>query len=312
MPLDVTVVDGMPRLAWIVSLGRTPRAVVGSGVDILAGDGCTRVTEGAWDGDFAASDILQTRHMFGSGLVADADGIVFCAASHTVEALYAFAGGGRILVSNSLAFLIRCSGVALDPRQPIYRRAHSLMRGLSAYDRLIYEHGGDRIYRYAYCNFTFRDGQFETTDKPVPPPFPTFETYKEYMLDVLRAVRDNAASPGRKRSYRLLTSVSSGYDSAVCAALGAAVGCHRAVTLATGRNNASDSGMPVAEALGMPCMARERVVAPADGERFVEADFFASFESGDTMFTAFSDALPGSLFLIGHYGLFHLLCCQLC
>jgi hypothetical protein len=192
--------------------------------------------------------------------------------------------------------------VDLDPSVHIYRNALTVVKGLRAYDPLIYRKGREEIFRFACCNFRFGETEIETIEKSPPPRFGDFGSYRDYMLEVLRGVRDNAAAPGRRRSYRLIASISSGYDSAAGAVLAAAAGCDRAVTLRSGKNKVADSGRPIAEALGLCCVERERRIEAGFGGRYTEADFIASFDPGDSVFTAFSDLLPGSLFLTGHHG----------
>jgi hypothetical protein len=171
MKPTITVNQLIPPLAWIVELGSRPRIIVGSGVDVRTVGGRLQITEGCWEGGLG-SDVRQARHLFGSGIVFEAGELTFCAASHTFEALYVFRNADSVLVSNSLAFLVKRSGVEIDPSVAIYRSAHTLLNGLQSYDRMIYRKGDDRIFRYAYCNFAMKNGEAEISDKTPPPEFP--------------------------------------------------------------------------------------------------------------------------------------------
>ena len=122
------------------------------------------------------------------------------------------------------------------------------------------------------------------------------------MVGVLRALRDNAAAPGRRRSYRLVTSISGGYDSGAVAVIAVAAGCDTAVTLRSGKYRTADSGRAVAEALGLRCIERDRRVEGTGDDPHPEVDFIVSFDPGTSVISAFSDILPGSLFLVGYHG----------
>jgi hypothetical protein len=291
----------IPPLAWMVDVGTQPRIVVGTGVDIRTVNGRLEVSEGCWEGEFSRSAVDEARHLFGSGIVVDKDGVLFCTASHTLEALYVYRNERVTLVSNSYAFLIKYAKLNLDSSVCIYRNAHTVRSGIRSYEKLLYSSGNDRIFRFVHCNFRLRGGEFEILDKREPPRFPDFGSYRDYLLDVLRGVRDNAASSEREQRYRLVTTVSSGYDSVAAASLGAALGCVGAVTLTTGKRRRSDSGRPIADALGLPCVERERRIE-STGRDPVEADFIVSFDPGDSAYTAFADILPRSLLLIGDHG----------
>jgi hypothetical protein len=85
-------------------------------------------------------------------------------------------------------------------------------------------------------------------------------------------------------------------------ALAVAAECDRAVTLTTGRGGPVDSGRPAAEALGLDCVERDRRIVPnADGS-FVEVPFIVAFDPGDSVFSAFTDLLPGAVLITGHHG----------
>ena len=55
--------------------------------------------------------------------------------------------------------------------------------------------------------------------KPAPSDFRDFADYEGFLVDTLRAIGRNASSPARAQTYRWLSSVSAGYDSAAAAAL---------------------------------------------------------------------------------------------
>jgi hypothetical protein len=144
--------------------------------------------------------------------------------------------------------------------------------------------------------------------KPEPPHFEDFAQYKSFLVDGLKAFTSNAASPERQILYEPLTTVSSGYDSAACAALSLEVGCQDAVTVTSARQTGADGaskddrGTAVAEALGLTVREFDR-----DGYREVEghpeAEFVACGDLGqDLPMVAMESAFSQRYVLSGEHG----------
>ena len=298
----VTILHEIPPLSWLISLSEKPRILVGNKVEVSNTDGNVYIADGCWDGDFNKRDFATAVNFFGSGLVAGNDSILFCAATHTLESLYVHCRNDNWIVSNSLSFLVRYSSLSLDPSQNVFKRAHTLLNGVRSYEKKIYQKDEDTIYRLAYCNFTIADGVIRTFDKAHPPRFPDFESYKTYLLDVLRRLRDNANAESRLTKYTPLTTLSSGYDSAACASLGITIGCETALTLRSGRTNVIDSGKNVADALGLRCIEKDRTKPSSTTDDYVEAQFIAAFDPGDFVLHVFAQEFRDSLILTGHHG----------
>jgi hypothetical protein len=152
-----------------------------------------------------------------------------------------------------------------------------------------------------YCNFQLFGRDIQTIQKNEPPHFSDYENYKNYLIDVLNRLCENAASSKRKIQYRLVTTVSSGYDSVACAALASLVGGRLALTIRTARDGLIDSGKAVAEVLGLDCIEALRK-NPGNDENFAEAEFIAGGGGGDCVFHVFGEHLAGSLLLTGFHG----------
>ena len=117
---------------------------------------------------------------------------------------------------------------------------------------------------------------------------------------MLAACTANAADPARRRTYRLVTTCSGGYDSNTAAALAARLGGRLAVTLGSARGGAADSGAPVAEALGLTCVERERTERASGGS---EVEFLTPGTGGaDSPLALFEAELDGALLLTGYHG----------
>src|SRR3954451_5987894 len=138
-PVEAHILPDLPPLAWLVAFGSSGATLLcGADVETFR-DGCF---EGCWAGDFAARGFDASPHVFGSGCKAAAGGALFPPPPHTADAVYALERGGTVTASNSLAFLARYAG--LEPRFDfgIGRRMTSVLRGVDAYERVIFEGPG--------------------------------------------------------------------------------------------------------------------------------------------------------------------------
>jgi hypothetical protein len=88
--------------------------------------------------------------------------------------------------------------------------------------------GDDEVFKIACDNFELdSNGNFHLIRKSLPPPFPSFRTYSDYLRQTLKLVFQD----GAERGYRPLATCSIGYDLACAATLAAKLGCREAVTL---------------------------------------------------------------------------------
>jgi hypothetical protein len=287
-----------PGMAWVFDSAPEPRAYCGADVETFEHG----LVEGCWDGPFAEFDFGGCPNFFGSGVVARGGIVWFCPPRHTVDCLYAMACQGRILVSNSLAVLYLQSGAELELQHNYTRKLATIINGIDNCDEIIYKSLDHTLYRITYDDFCVVDGTPRRRQERNGGNFGNFADYRRYLLETLAACAENAADPRRTRTYRLLTTCSSGYDSNAGAALAAELGCKRALTLRSGREGGVDSGRPVAEILGLDCVERERPVRPT-GAVVDEVEFLmAGAGGGDYPLSVFADELEGSLCLSGYHG----------
>jgi hypothetical protein len=117
----------------------------------------------------------------------------------------------------------------------------------------------------------------------------------------LRELADNMASGMRRHPYRLLDTMSSGYDSAAVAALARPAGLREVIAFDRARNGESDSGDEIAAALGLrltvlPREAWRAMVTP-------EVPFIAADAKGEEVhFSVAQDRLSGRVLLTGFLG----------
>src|SRR5262249_7954599 len=144
--------------------------------------------------------------------------------------IYVLKTKGHWLASNSIAFLLvaadadllfRWPRTLLDFAQIMNGIAGSPYRTLTSQGNLflLYHHNALHCYQLKKC------------PKPSSPSFTSFQDYRSYLADVMVATAENAAHPDRRQRYRLLATLSSGYDSAACAAIAREASCCEGLTI---------------------------------------------------------------------------------
>lgn len=303
MPLKLasTRVEGIPPLAWTATLGRDGDTVTvqhGTLVEtFLEG-----FFEGAWDGDFAKGEFAQATNVFGSGGALVGDGMLFLGPSHTLEPLYIAETRNGTTISNSLAFLLRKAGLEFDLANDRYGRAFSeIVHGLEHTPQTIELDGGRLTLLYHHNLLLQPDGRAAVTPKPLPPSFPAFADYRDYLRTVVRSVFGNAGATGRSFRYAPIATVSSGYDSAASAVIARDCGCAESLSLSTSSVGFPDSGRAVATALGMAHSDFERV--EGGGDPVLEAEFLATGMQGeDYVYAVFGERIAGRILVTGFQG----------
>lgn len=297
---------GMPSLSWCVYLSPKHR-----GAQLWAGERLEirgeRFLEGAWSGDFGAADCFSARTFTGSGGQAESAGVKLACPTHTLSPIYYARYADGVYCANSLEILLAFASDELLPDYPYYDLdLMTVMFGLRRYQRRIpSKQSLTGICRSFHANLLIdRDGRWTEYKKPLPPSFRSFDDYARFLRTEIEAIARNAAHPARRFTYKLLTTVSSGYDSSCASALAESVGCRDSITLASlpDGSTSDDSGEPVARALGMtvasydPASYRSRVDLP-------EVEFVSTgLGADDVPFISIEGRLPGRLLLTGFHG----------
>jgi hypothetical protein len=259
--------------------------------------------EGAWDGAYDDMAMDQGVCMGSGGRVRDGE-LVLTAPSHTLEALYSARVADRLVVSNSLSLVLVRAGLDLDP---YYRRylldMRSIMRGLRAYVAIIPTLQKVPVHRHFFCNLVIdRKLQMRREGKPHAPHFEAFADYRQYLSATLERITLNASDSSRLFVYRLLATVSRGYDSPACAVLAKECGCERALTISDASwGNRLDSGREIGELLFDDVVERKRQDY-FHNAGMPEAEFAALGDAGDVPFSSFEDVLAGCLLTTGFHG----------
>ena len=308
MNLTFERVDSLPRLAWCAEIrpGLECRVMHGPWVEARE----DFFVEGAWDGPFAEGRFDQSCLVMGSGGRTATDGLLFCTASHTLERLHYLQSESRLLISPSMVFILTVAGRRLDMGHIPYQvELAGMVKSLEHHVGSIPLEGGGRLNLAFYRNLLVdAELNVKVLPKAEPPEFGTFKDYSDYLVQGLRAIARNAADSYRQVKFSPVTTVSSGYDSAACAALSKEIGCRTALTFLSawsqslGTADLDDSGQPVGEALGLEVKTFSRL-AYHSKEGFPEAEFVVCGDLGQDMpFSGMEGDLEQRLVLIGTHG----------
>ena len=289
----------LPPPAWLLDVARDDTQLwCGTSVDTFE----SGFVEGAWDGSFNDLDFASCCNVFGSGAVRTKDGWLLVPPSHTLAAVYALhVSEGRWLASNSLAFLASRLGDKFSLADVEVEQFVRIVYGLDHSPTCIPTGCGD-LYILHHHNAILARHALAVIPKPRPRHFACFTEYRDHLVSTLRKVAANATAKARRKHYRLLASISSGYDSTACAAIARACGCTDAVTFANARGGGSDDGRAAALALGLECKSIQRPKTTTENRHDV-AEFLATGMQGeDINYDALRDQLDGRIFITGTRG----------
>jgi len=298
---EADVIDDVPVLSWLVDLCGRGKILVGSQIEVLRLSSGIYVFEGAWDDNFESAGFATSPYFFGSGFVIDDKGVTFSTSSDTLESLYVLQNARGFLVSNSLSFLTSFASLNLRADRKITKKMYTIVEGLHNYDSILYDSDDCKITRLVYCNFHISGEDVDKIYKKEPPHFDSYNVYKSYVVQTLEKLFENAKSPRRKVRHKVLTTISSGYDSVACAALASDLGVENTLTIKTSRLGSTDSGKAVADALGLECIEKKRT-DPSKFGNYAEAEFIVGGAGGDISLLCFEQQLAGSILLTGFHG----------
>jgi hypothetical protein len=291
--------EDLPSLAWCLeATSGTRQVIVWHGPRVETSTDA--FAEGAWDGVFSEMAMDQGVCMGSGGRIRDGE-LVLSSPSHTLEALYSVRVQDRLVVSNSLVFALVRAGLDLDPHYPRYLiDMRSIMRGLQRHVKTIPTLQGIPVRRHFFCNLVIDNGlQLRQEAKPRAPRFNAFAQYREYLRSRLERITANANDSKRAFVYKLLTTVSRGYDSPACAVLAKECGCERAMTINDSSwGNPIDSGREIGEILFSEIIERKRRDY-FQNAGMPEAEFAALGDAGDVPFSSFEDVLAGCILATG-------------
>src|SRR5262245_8567104 len=231
MRFEYMCLNSLPRLAWcarIVAGSDVAEIIHGPWVETWQDGFC----EGAWDGPFEEGRFAEAVTFTGSGGCAANGGILFAAPTNITSLIYTLRAGNRLLVSNSLVFLLTQTGDALDVDYPYYYFDFLQHKrcGLTRSTTAIRTAEQNQLYLHHYTNIFVRpDLSLCEQRKNLGTAPIDFAGYRDMLQFGVEQVFLNAAHASRKQRYRPLATLTQGYDAPAVAALAARAGCTQAL-----------------------------------------------------------------------------------
>lgn len=259
MHLQTRCVSSWPKLAWVAHFEPGSKTI-----HILHGP-CVEtrphwIVEAVWDGPYDEGNFDRTDLVFGSGVRARGDKVVFTTSGTTTDRLWYSRCATQWYVSNSLPGLLATAGLCLREDHYYLPDIRTISGGLDAYRRSIPAFPVDIHVQY-FHNLHYDGHDLAEQCKPdTAPALTSFDVYDHYLTSTAVRLAQNMNDPARQHRITPLTSISSGYDASATAVVARRAGCEQAVTLrqSTSHWRGSDSGEPVAHHLGLACTAYDR------------------------------------------------------
>jgi hypothetical protein len=298
-PLSIHRDAGLPQQAWLLRVSEAAELWCGAGVE-TRGDA---FFEGAWSGAFGDFGFADCIEVFGSGAALTPNGWLLVPPSHTVEAVYALhLKSGEWLASNSIAFINQHTEIGFQGSDAdFYKHFVTIVEGIDHSPSRISFASGE-FYILHFRNALLSPDGLVLRPKPLPPDFVDFKGYRDYLSETVKAVARNAADPARRKTYTLLATVSSGYDSPACATIARAASCAEAVTIAKSREGNPDDGAEIGASLGLCTTVYDRPEF-AGATREGAAEFYSTgMQAVDLIFEVLRGRLGGRIFVTGFHG----------
>ncbi len=296
-----TLMPDWPALTWLACCSGTAGTI-----DVFHGrlveTGAHWFCEAGWAGEYLAGDFDRTDLVFGSGGRLRPDGLTFVSSAATVDRLHSFQRGGAAWVSNSLPCLLATVPAALDPQYGKYQQAFkSIRRGLEDYQRRVPTSAGAVTLTY-YHNLVWNGTRLVEQEKPGPVrDFSSFARYRDFLVSTLQQLDANLAAPQRRHRYRMLGTISSGYDSATVVALARGCGLREAISFDQALSGGDDNGAHIGAQLGVQVSVLDRDAWRAGA--LPEVPFLAADAKGeDVYFQGAERHLQGRALLTGFHG----------
>lgn len=298
----------LPGLAWIAVVHDGDIQVI-HGLKVEVQDDF--FVEGAWGGgNFVASGFDTAEWFCGTGGMIYEDRIVFATPTGMHAGLFMIRDEKRVVVSNSLCLLMAMEGYEFDPRFIGYEEFfnYNILQGIYKYNPTVHvlKNGkqSSDIQMILFRNITVKDnGTVQIDVKPETRGFDSFEDYYSRLVLNMKNLAENARDIHRKQKYAVTSFISSGYDSATCAAIAKEVGAEKTLTFEAKGKYKNDSGVIAARHLGYQTIVERDAYAYMNRTDFPETQSISGGDMGNIIsFSAFEKDMENHLVFSGENG----------
>ncbi len=290
-----------PPLAWCARCGDAS-----GGIDVFHGANVETSTdwfcEAVWDQPYENGDFDLTDIVFGSGGRIRDGHIRFVTSGSTVDRLHSLTTGTVTTISNSLPCILAVSGARLPLEYSGYfDDFESIQYGLRRYMPFVHTSMGPVRLTYFHNLLLTSNGVEVDEKRRIVRDFSSFSRYRECIDNAIGSIAANMASTSRSRTYSMLGTISTGYDSPTVATLCVAHGLSEAVTFDRSKHDESDSGSEIARHLGVRLHEIPRRTWQED--TFVDVPFIVGNARGqDVFFAGAHEHLSDRVLMTGFHG----------
>ena len=300
MQLEYVPVLEWPKLSWLArckNMDSTITVFHGNWVETTN----KWFAEAVWAGDYDSGDFDLTDIVAGSGARVREGKVVFVSSGSTVDRLQFMQVGDVTWISNSLCCLLAVVDGVLNPRYRFYfRDIATIANGIEDYHKELATSAG--LVKFLYFDNMIWDGRTLTVQsKPMGSRnFASFSEYRAFLDASIEQLHNNMVARHRQQQYKMLGSLSTGYDSTTVSVLAKQVGCDEAISFDTDRVGDDDSGEAIADILGIRChLVRRDAWLSAE---LPEVPFIAAGSGQDIVFKGAEEFLQGSVLISGFHG----------
>lgn len=302
----------LPSLAWLARVN-------GDKVEVQHGEKVETherfFVEGAWGGYFSEGEFDTAEWFCGTGAVLRGDAVVFASPTAMHAGIFMVQNENGVVLSNSLPFLMASEDYRYDADWIGYERFfnYNILQGIYRYEPAVHalKRAADgtwtideSIQLILFRNITIlHDGTVHIAVKPETKGFDSYEEYYERLVAAMRATADNGRDSHRKVRYRVTSYISSGYDSAACAAVAKLAGAEKVLTFSAKGKYEKDSGVGAAKYLGYKTAVERDAYAYMERTDFPEVQSISSGDIGNIIsFTSFENDVKEHLVFSGENG----------
>lgn len=296
--------DNIPKLSWHLQVvkGKTI-AFLEHGSDVEVSE--FYFFEGAWDGNLEELKFDESIFFLGTGGKCIEDRIKLATPNHTLERIYCIQILETLHFSNSLPFILQRTNSDTDKSFYHYEEYFSsILKGLKQYRKEIPLANARSLRLFYSCNILINDNlNIDIEEKNTSSDFGNFAYYFKTIDEYLSRFVKNINSKYRSTNYKLVTTISNGYDAAACSVMAKRHGCDIAVTFNQPKKYEDDCGESIAKNLGFKEIIKRNANAYLHNDQLLETQYICSGELGTgIVFSAFDDIFQNSVVFFGERG----------
>lgn len=302
MYFDYSLMPNWPALAWLTQLHtRDERINVfhGARVELNQHWFC----EATWDGRYSDGGFDSTDIVIGTGARIRNSCVTFVTSGNTLDRLHFVRNKKCAWISNSLPALLSMIRGNVDPAYSGFiDDLRSIVMGLKDYKTEIETSVGKVNFIY-FNNLVWNNRDLEEVPKPGGKyDFSSYSAYRKFLDTALMQLALNMEDQARTFPYKMLSTISSGYDSPTVSVLAKQAGCSEALCFTESQKGGKENGPEIARILGLSPIALDRE-AWRSSKPLPEVPFLVGDSKGmDLPFKAAEHLLSGRVLMTGYHG----------